>query len=138
MKIMNVMKLHGTEREVDCPNGGFTSLRMLLKEDGMGFTMTRTTVHPTGEWQLWHYKNHLEACYCIKGTGLLKDAKGRQHEIKPGMLYALDKHDKHWFKADENVILICVFNPPLTGGEVHQPDGSYTVEDLDYVARLTA
>lgn len=126
MKVIDVMKMHKTEREVECPNGGFTSLRMLLKEDGMGFTMTRTTIHPTDDFQTWHYKNHLEACYCIKGRAILKDASGHKWEIKPGVMYALDKHDKHYFKATETTILICVFNPPLIGKEVHGADGSYS------------
>lgn len=125
MKVVNVMNLHKTEREVHCPKGGFTSIRMLVKSDNMGFGMTRTTIHPTKDWQMWHYKNHLEACYCISGHGELKDSKGNVHEIKPGVLYALDKHDKHYFKAGERVILICVFNPPLIGPEVHKEDGSY-------------
>jgi L-ectoine synthase len=43
-------------------------------------------------------------------------------------MYALDKHDKHFFKALEPVVLICVFNPPLAGNEVHQADGSYVTE----------
>jgi L-ectoine synthase len=25
--------------------------------------------------------------------------------------------------------MACVFNPPVTGAEVHQPDGSYALED---------
>lgn len=125
MKIIDVMKLRGTDREVHCPEGGFTSRRMLNKSDGMGFSMHRTTIHPTPDWQLWHYKHHFEACYCIKGRGKVKDSKGVQHEIKPGICYALDKHDKHWFIAKETMILICVFTPPLVGDEVHQADGSY-------------
>jgi L-ectoine synthase len=125
MIVVDVMKMQGTDREVECPNGGFSSLRMLLARDGMGFTMTRTTIHPTREYQRWHYKNHLEACYCIKGKATLKDAKGHKWEIKPGVMYALDKNDEHYFKADLTTILICVFNPPLTGAEVHQADGSY-------------
>jgi L-ectoine synthase len=129
MKVINVMELHKTEREVDCPKGGFTSIRILTKDDGMGFTMTRTTVHPTDDFQLWHYKNHLEACYCIKGHGILKDSRGKEHQIKPGICYALDKHDKHYFKAKETTILICVFNPPLSGKEVHQADGSYAAPE---------
>jgi len=129
MKIINAMKLHKTGREVQCPNGGFTSIRMLLEKDKMGFTMTRTTIHP-GDWQWWHYKHHLEACYCIKGSALLKNEKtGEVHEIKPGICYALDKHDPHLFKATETTILICVFNPPLTGLEVHQKDGSYSAKE---------
>lgn len=100
---------------------------MLVEDDGLGFTMTRTTIHPTKEWQKWHYKNHFEACYCISGHGMLKDSKGKKHEIKPGIMYALDKHDLHYFKTDSRVVLICVFNPPLKGKEVHQEDGSYAV-----------
>ena len=37
----------------------------------------------------------------------------------------LNKHDAHWFEAHEETILICVFNPPLIGQEVHDPFGSY-------------
>ncbi|MFZ2540969.1 MAG: ectoine synthase [Gallionella sp.] len=124
---MNV--LHYTEladdRVVECPKGGFVSRRLLLGENGMGFTMTRTTVKPTKVFQRWHYKHHLEACYCIKGHGILKDVNGVQYQVVPGTMYALDKHDKHFFKALDTVILICVFNPPLTGQEIHQFDGSY-------------
>jgi L-ectoine synthase len=131
MKVIDVMKLHGTEREVDCPQGGFKSVRFLLKEDGMGFAMTRTTIHPTKHYQHWHYKHHLEACYCIKGHGRLKDENGKVYEIKPGVCYALDKHDNHYFKADETMILLCVFNPPLTGREVHRDDGSYAPGEIN-------
>jgi L-ectoine synthase len=125
MIVRNAMKLHGTDREVHCPTGGFSSIRILVAADGMGFTVTRTTIHPTKTFQRWHYKHHLEACYCLKGRGVLKDAKGITHQIRPGVLYALDKHDRHWFKASEPMVLLCVFNPPLTGTELHRPDGSY-------------
>lgn len=40
-------------------------------------------------------------------------------------MYALDKHDPHLFEAYEEVILICIFNPPLKGGEVHDKNGNY-------------
>lgn len=128
MKIINALKMHKTEREVHCPKGGFSSIRMLVRDDAMGFGMTRTTVHPTGDWQHWHYANHLEACYCISGKGLVKGADGEIHEIKPGVLYALDNHDDHYFKAEETVILICVFNPPLVGKEIHDENGVYPLE----------
>jgi L-ectoine synthase len=128
MKVINVMAMHKTEREVTCPTGGFSSIRALVKADKMGFGITRTTIHPTeGKWQHWHYKEHLEACYCISGHGELKDvATGEIHQIKPGTLYALDQHDDHYFRTKERCILICVFNPPLVGKELHGPDGSYT------------
>ncbi len=125
MKVVNVKDLYNTDREVDCPNGGFKSLRFLLESDGMGYTMTMTKI-PVGPTQYWHYKNHLETCLCIEGYGLLTNlATGTTHHIRPGIAYALDKHDKHAFQAMEPTTLICVFNPPLKGREVHKDDGSY-------------
>ena len=125
MKVFNYKDLKGTERDVDCPNGGFNSIRMLLAEDKMGFTMTRTLVYK-GKAQHWHYKNHLEACYCIKGQGVLTDLKTKKkYKIKSGVLYVLDKHDNHTFQAKKNTLLLCIFNPPLFGREVHKADGSY-------------
>ena len=38
------------------------SNRILLSEDGMGYTMTRTVIQP-GVRNFQHYKNHLENCY---------------------------------------------------------------------------
>lgn len=129
MKVIDVKSIEGTEREVRCPHGGFVSYRMLLESDGMGFAMTRTVI-PKGDPQRWHYKHHLEACYCESGEGLLGNlATGEKFNIKPGVLYALDKHDAHLFVALEDTVLICVFNPPLTGAEVHREDGSYAPTD---------
>ncbi len=125
MKIVKIEDIKNTEREVKCPNGGFTSNRILLKSDGMGFGMTKTVIPPNGR-QHWHYKNHLESCYCVSGYGILTDIKtGETHEILPDTTYVLDKNDDHYFEAIEEVVLICAFNPPLTGDEVHQEDGSY-------------
>jgi L-ectoine synthase len=125
MKIISIYKLAGTRREVHCPHGGFISTRFLLESDGMGFTVTRTFI-PKGDPQYWHYKNHLEACLCIKGHGKLQDVKTlKVYDIKPGIMYALDKNDAHFFQALKDTVLICVFNPPLKGREVHGKDGSY-------------
>ena len=125
MKVIRLTEIEGTDRDVFCPRGGFRSLRGLLAKDGMGFSMHWTVIPPNGP-QRWHYKNHLEACWCIKGKGLLVDASTRQlHAIAPGSLYVLDKNDEHTFEALEEVTLICVFNPPVTGAETHDADGSY-------------
>jgi L-ectoine synthase len=114
-----------TEREVKCPRGGFVSLRALLAKDGMGFSLHKTIV-PVGPPQHWHYKHHLEACYCIAGRGILTNYKtGEAFTIEPDSVYVLDKHDEHSFQALEEVVLISVFNPPVTGTEVHGEDGSY-------------
>lgn len=125
MKVVNVIELFDTDREVDCPKGGFKSLRILLASDGMGYTMTKTYI-PKNDPQFWHYKNHLETCFCIKGRATLKNLNdGKTYLIYPGTAYILDKHDPHTLEAHEDTELICVFNPPLTGREVHQEDGSY-------------
>ena len=113
---------------VNCPKGGFVSNRILLDKDNMGYTMTKTVIPPNGK-QHWNYTQHLESCYCISGKGLLTNAKtGQYWSIYPDVTYVLDQHDDHYFEALEEVTLICVFNPPLTGKEVHGEDGSYESE----------
>jgi hypothetical protein len=124
MKVITTKNLP-PERIVQCPNGGFVSHRILLEQDGMGYTLTETHI-PAGPPQRWHYKSHLESCYCVSGSGILKDLAAQQEfQILPGTTYVLDQHDDHTFMALTDTVLICVFNPPLTGREVHQADGSY-------------
>jgi len=125
MRVLHYGELLDTCREVECPKGGFNSLRILLESDGMGYTLTRTVV-PKGPPQRWHYKNHLETCYCIQGRGILTNTKtGEVYNITKGVTYVLDEHDEHTFQASTRVVLLCVFNPPLKGREVHREDGSY-------------
>lgn len=112
---------------VNCPDGGFTSHRYLMEADRMGFSVTRTHI-PVGNPHIWHYKHHLEACLCVEGEGDLCDmSTGDVHKILPGTMYALDKNDKHMFMAIKDCVLICVFNPPLKGDEVHDEDRSYPI-----------
>lgn len=127
MKVIDSHKLP-KKRIVECPKGGFISHRILLESDKMGYSLTRTVVPKNGK-QFWHYKNHLETCYCVSGLGILTNTKTKEvHYIKSGIAYVLDLHDPHEFEAlDDEVELICVFNPPLKGTEVHKKDGSYEV-----------
>ena len=127
MLVTNIKQLAKTDRKVSCPDGGFISYRAVLEKDNMGFSMTKTVI-PKGDEQHWHYKNHLEACYCVSGRGTLIDLEtGLSHEIIPDTFYILNNNDDHLFQAHETVSLICVFNPPLTGKEVHKEDGSYVI-----------
>ena len=126
MKIIHYEQLVCTDRHV--LTDGFASIRGILESDGMGFSLHHTTVFPTDEPQRWHYKNHLEACYCIGGRGLLESEEtGERHWIEPNTCYVLDQHDPHKFMAvgDKPCLLISVFNPPCKGREVHNEDGSY-------------
>jgi L-ectoine synthase len=91
----------------------------------MGVTLTDAVLEP-GLDQVWWYKNHLEAVYCLEGEGVLEDlVTGACYEIKPGTLYALDKHERHRVKVIRRMRVICTFVPPLVGGEIHDADGSY-------------
>lgn len=106
---------------------GGISFRAILESDGMGFAMMKTVI-PKGGPHHWHYHNHLEACYCIKGKGELTDlSTGTKHLITPDVIYILDKHDDHTFEALEDTVLISIFNPPLKGQETHKADGSYSI-----------
>jgi len=107
---------------------GWQSRRILLKSDGMGFSLHDTIVEEGTEQRL-HYKHHLEANYCISGMGEVVDMKtGTTYPISPGTLYALDQHDEHILRAlIGDLRLVCIFNPPLTGQETHQADGSYAL-----------
>lgn len=125
MIIVEKEALRGSARDAAGP--GWTSLRLLVKSDGMGFSMTETKVLPGAVLEL-QYKNHVEACYCIGGQGVVREvASGLEHAISPGVLYAPNAHDKHVVKVvgDAPLHLICVFSPALAGTEVHGPDGSY-------------
>jgi L-ectoine synthase len=80
---------------------------------------------------MW-YKHHLEAVYLIEGEGEIEDlATGDVHGLAVGTIYALDKHDRHILRANKgtHMRMVCVFNPPVTGQEVHDEDGAYIIHD---------
>lgn len=129
---MKVLTIDGLPSDRIVPYSAGTSNRVLLESDGMGYTMTKTVVR-AGTKNFQHYKNHLETCYCIAGRGTLRDTMtGEEFSITPDTVYVLDKYDAHEFEAHEDTVLICVFNPPLTGREVHQEDGSYAVPEKPF------
>jgi len=113
----------GTDRDVE--GEGWRSRRLLLRRDELGFSLHDTTVAAGAELNL-QYKHHLEACYCLEGEAELVDlTSGERHAIGPGTMYALEQHDRHTLTVQRDLHLVCVFNPALTGGEVHDADGSF-------------
>ena len=123
MIVRDFNELKDTERAVS--DAHWTSVRMLLADDGMGFSFHITTLQAGSEHE-FHYKHHFESVYCMAGNGSITDlATGKTYAIQPGVMYALDQHDKHRIKADEDLVMACCFNPPVTGKEVHREDGSY-------------
>jgi L-ectoine synthase len=132
MIVRKLQDLAGSAQEVVTPN--WTSRRLLLKRDGMGFSMHETTIEAGTETHIW-YKHHLEAVLCIEGEGAVETLPDRRiHPVKPGTLYALDRHDRHLLRAKTRMRLVCVFNPPLTGREVHDEEGVYPLVEEETTA----
>ncbi|MFG3026470.1 ectoine synthase [Streptomyces sp. NPDC048254] len=101
--------------------GNGLSHRLLLASDGMGFAFAETLVR-AGTKSALEYRNHLEACYCISGSGEVLSADGSTSaKLRPGVMYALNDHDPHYLIADPgtDMRLISVFNPPIHGDERH-------------------
>ena len=124
MIVRDLKKAEKTDRRVVSEN--WESVRLVLKDDGMGFSFHITTIRAGTETHIW-YQNHLEAVYCISGEGEVETLDdGKVHEIRPGVIYLLDKHDNHLLRAGKtDMVMACVFNPPLVGDEVHDENGVY-------------
>jgi L-ectoine synthase len=113
----------GTGRDVR--GEGWRSRRLLVRDDAMGFSLSDTTVAAGAELRL-QYRHHLEACYCVDGEAEIEDlATGERHRVGPGFVYALDQHDAHVVRVIQDLRLVCVFNPALSGGETHDAQGGY-------------
>ena len=124
MIVRNLSEILGTWRHAS--GEGWESRRIVLADDGMGYSMHDTLVKEGAELEL-EYKNHLEANYCVEGIGEVeKVATGERHPIQPGTMYALNNNDRHILRAiTGDLRLICAFTPALSGHETHDSDGSY-------------
>lgn len=123
MIVRKLSDLRDTDREVKAET--WTSRRLLLAGDGMGFSLHDTVIHPGTTTEI-HYQNHLEAVYCIQGQGRVTVVEtGEVLEIAAGTVYALDGNEKHLLTADTEMRMVCVFNPALVGPETHDEDGVY-------------
>src|SRR3546814_14899805 len=86
MIVRHLNEIRKSDRNVR--SDGWASARMLLKDDGMGFSFHVTTMFAGTELKM-HYQNHLEAVFVLKGTGTIEDqGPGEIHRLEPGMMYA--------------------------------------------------
>lgn len=123
MIVRQLEKIIDSDRDVDTKT--WNSRRLLLADDKMGFSMHDTIIRAGYDLKM-HYQNHLEAVYCIEGEGEIHDLETDEiHPIKVGTIYALDKHDRHILRGKTDMRMVCVFNPPVTGKEVHDESGAY-------------
>jgi L-ectoine synthase len=117
-----------TDGENDVRGEGWRARRHFVRADGLGFSLSETTVEAGREMNLW-YKHHQEACFVIEGAAELTERDtGNVHRIGPGDAYA-PGHDRHMIRVLEPLRLVCVFSPALTGQERHDADGSYELSD---------
>jgi L-ectoine synthase len=127
MIVRTIDDIIGTERETS--DETWTSRRLLLKSDGMGFSFHDTVLY-SGTVTEMEYQNHFEAVYCIEGRGRLKDlTNDEEYVIEPGTMYALNGNERHILYADEQLRMVCAFNPPIVGPETHDENGVYPLLD---------
>jgi L-ectoine synthase len=133
MIVRTLEAIEGGERDVRAET--WRSRRLLLSDDRMGFSLHDTVLYAGTETRMW-YRHHVEAVYILSGEGELLDLdSGIVHPIGPGTMYALDRHDRHVLRARTELRCVCVFNPPLSGAEVHGPDGAYPPAASEKTAR---
>lgn len=123
MIVRTTAEITGTDRDV--ADEGWRSKRIVLGGDGVGFSFHETTIEE-GTTHVFHYQNHIEAVWLIEGEGTLTDLDNDQvYALGPGSMYLLNGHEKHELRARTRMRMMCVFNPPVTGKEVHDENGVY-------------
>ena len=123
MIVRTLSEIDGTERDVRADT--WRSRRFVLAREGVGFSFHDTVLYDGTETSMW-YANHIEAVYCVGGEGeLVNDETGEVHPLRDGTMYLLDGHEHHRVRATTDLRMACVFNPPVTGAEVHDEDGVY-------------
>jgi L-ectoine synthase len=127
--IRDIKNIIGSDREIHAKDGQWVSRRMLLKSDGLGFSLHETIIKAGTKTHI-HYKYHLEAVYCVGGNGKIENLNTLEiHNIHDGIMYALNLHDNHnLYGGTEDMRLICVFNPPIVGTENHDKNGVYPLK----------
>lgn len=123
MIVRRLQDIQGSDRDVKAKT--WESRRLILKDDGVGFSLHDTVMYAGTVTDMW-YKHHIEAVYVIEGEAVLTNREtGETHRITPGTLYLLDQHDRHRVEVKQDLRVICVFNPPCTGQETHDEEGAY-------------
>jgi len=121
--VRSVHDIEDTDRDIRTPN--WRSKRIVLAREQVGFSVHETTIYAGTVNDFW-YANHVEAVFVIEGEGELLDKEtGEVHQLGPGSLYLLDGHEHHRLRARTQMRTVCVFNPPITGREVHDENGVY-------------
>ncbi|MGV0723909.1 ectoine synthase [Mycolicibacterium elephantis] len=123
MIVRTTSEITGTERDVS--DGAWRSKRIILAGDGVGFSFHETTIKSNSVSE-FHYQHHVEAVWVVEGSGSVTNLEtGETWPLAAGTMYLLDGHERHRVTCDEQLRMLCVFNPPVTGTEVHDETGAY-------------
>ena len=121
VKRLDDLRAAGEEKIV--ANGGARTVRVLCQRDELGFSLSDVHVAAGRSNDLW-YKNHWEVNYVLDGRAKITDLKTDEvTSIDQWFLYVVGPDDPHRFEALTDVHVISLFDPPLTGEEVHNADG---------------
>ena len=129
MIVRTTDEITGTERDVAA--GHWRSKRIVLGGDKVGFSFHETVIEP-GTVNEFHYANHVEAVWLVEGEGPLLDREtGVEYPLAPGTMYLLDGNERHTVTTKTRMRMLCVFNPPVVGTEVHDENGVYPLVAVD-------
>ncbi|CAM3279644.1 MULTISPECIES: ectoine synthase [unclassified Tsukamurella] len=129
MIVRTTDEITGTERDVAA--GNWRSKRIVLGGDRVGFSFHETVIEP-GTVNEFHYANHVEAVWLVEGEGTLLDREtGVEYPLAPGTMYLLDGNERHTVTTRTRMRMLCVFNPPVVGTEVHDENGVYPLVAVD-------
>ena len=125
MIVRTLDEITDTERDVESENKQWRSKRIVLAKDGVGFSVHETVLQPGTINDFW-YANHIEAVFVTEGEGELYDKDNDvTYKLAPGSIYVLSGNEKHQLRPTTLMKTVCVFNPPVTGREVHDENGVY-------------
>lgn len=131
MIVRTIDEITGTDRDVESENGQWRSKRIVLANDKVGFSVHETTLQAGTINDFW-YANHIEAVFITEGEGELYDKDNDvTYQLKPGSIYVLSGNEKHQLRPKTTIKCVCVFNPPVTGREVHDENGVYPLVTED-------
>jgi len=143
MFVRSLAEVTDTDDDIKTPN--WRSKRVVLARNQVGFSVHETTLYAGTVNDFW-YANHVEAVFVTEGEGELLDKEtGITYQLGPGSLYLLDGHEHHQLRPRTEMKTVCVFNPPVTGREVHDENGVYPLivepqpdDDPESAGRRTA
>jgi L-ectoine synthase len=126
MLIRSFQEAEKNGQVVSISHGKSSAVRVLLKADGLGFSLSEARCGAGNRSKLW-YKNHWEANYIRAGRGSIRNLDTHEElALYPGVIYCVGPNDRHSIiNSDDPLRIVSIFCPPITGLETHDEDGAF-------------